>query len=312
MKKLLISILQAIAIIAVSLTVLEASPETEQWARNIASLNSDEVLTRIQSAGDTWPKLSALSLASDEERPSISQITITTLQALAKEARALPDIQNEKMLFDRTIRASDIGQEVASKGGYLNELIAASADRVFLEGSWFILDRFPSQAAKLKKIIDSRRKLQSPKEWFSQRYTLDATLASKQEAIKSMKVDATGFQAAMAVKSQGNDVNNLPSVFVQITNPDIASLWWEVYIMDFRVNAVLRSAIAFIEKGGNLKPEPINKSAAIESIFGSDGSPYHHELRRGAIRSDDIWTEQKANLEQKMRELNLDQWFGPK
>jgi len=80
--------------------------------------------------------------------------------------------------------------------------------------------------------------------------------------------------------------------------------------MDFRVTAVLRSAIDFVQRGGFLEPEPENKPAVIKAVFGPDGPPFHHELRRGGIRSDDIWTEWRAAREESLRKLQCGQWFG--
>lgn len=304
------SIISVVMLLVVADSKSAEVAKTQRLAEELAALGADQVLERIQLAGTTWPTLAALPLLSEKDRNSVSMVTITVLNALATEGRTLPTIESETILLNRTLRAADVARTTDSKGGYLNELLSESADRVFLVGAWRILDRAPALGLKLAAKIEARKRVDLPRTWFKERCSLDPEVASKREVIEAMKPDIGGFQAAMQLRPAGLGVHEPPTVFEQVTKPDLVSFWWEVYITDFRINAVLRSGIAFIEKGGALRPEPVNKPAAIEAVFGPDGSPYHHDLRRGAIRSDDIWVEQRANLDPELLRRSLEQWFG--
>lgn len=296
---------------AVCVTALEAANPSEEYASQagrIAGLERDQILETIRS--DQWLELPALSVADAKSVGDLETISTQALLALKQEAHSIAELSDSNDLLSRTQRAADIAKSAQVKGGYLNELIVVSAERVFLLGAWNLLVQSPELAQKLVPTIEARRRLPNAKAWFLQRSQLDPGIAAKIHEIEAMKSDVSGFQATMELRSEGNAPNALPSVFAQVTDPSIVDLWWEMYLTDFRISAVLRSAIDFVERGGVLVPEPENKPAAIEDVFGPDGSPYQHELRRGSIRSDDIWKEWKAAREQSLRNLQIAQWFG--
>jgi len=298
-------------VVTVLVTALEAANPSEEYALlagRLAGLDREQVLESLRS--DEWLALPALSVAEPKERGDLNTISTQALSVLRQEARSIAELSKANELLARTVRAADIARAAQAKGGYLNELIAVSAERVFLLGAWNLLAQSPELAQKLDPFIEARRRLPNPKTWFSQRSQLDPDIAAKKSEIDAMKSDVSGFQATMQLRSAGNDPSALPSVFDQVADPSIVDLWWEMYLTDFRISAVLRSAIDFVKLGGVLVPEPENKPAAIEAVFGPEGSPYHHELRRGSIRSDDIWTEWKAAREQSLRNLQIAQWFG--
>jgi len=295
----------------VFVAALEAANPTAEYASQasrLAGLEGDQVLETIRS--DQWLELPALSVVDAKSAGDLKAISTQALLALRQEAHFIAELSDSNDLLSRTQRAADIAKSAQAKGGYLNELIAVSAERVFLLGAWNLLAQSPELAQKLVPTIEARRRLPNPKVWFSQRSQLDPEVAAKKVEIEAMKSNVSGFQATMELRPEGNAPSALPSVIAQVTDPSIVDLWWEIYLTDFRISAVLRSATDFVIRGGVLVPEPENKPAAIEKVFGPDGSPYHHELRRGSIRSDDIWTEWKAAREQSLRNLQIAQWFG--
>lgn len=290
---------------------LEAANQPKQYellASELLGLGREQILEKVLS--EEWLELPALSLATREDSLNVETIASTALLSLRQEAQSIAELPDSDELLRRTLRAAAIANAVLVKGGYLNELIAVSAERVFLLGSWSVLDQYPELAQKLIPAIEGRRRLPSPKTWFLQRSELDPEVAAKRNELDAMKPDASGFQVAMQLRPKGKDASDLPTVFAQIEQPSVIDLWWEVYFVDFRVSAVLRSATDFVQRGGVIVPEPNSKPAAIEAVFGPDGPPYHHELRRGAIRSDDIWKEWKAARDESSRKLQSSQWFG--
>lgn len=309
MKKFVLILCSLAAVFVAALEAADSENYASQAGR-LAGFDRDQVLETIRSA--QWLELPALSVADAKSADDLKTISTQALLALRQEAHAIAELSDSNDLLSRTQRAADIAKSAQAKGGYLNELIAVSAERVFLLGAWNLLAQSPELAQKLVPTIEARRRLPNPKAWFTQRSQLDPGVAAKKDEIEAMQSDVSGFEATMKLRPEGGAPNDLPSVFVQVTDPSIVDLWWEMYLTDFRISAVLRSAIDFVKRGGVLVPEPGDKPAAIEEVFGPDGSPYHHELRRGSIRSDDIWTEWKAAREQSLRNLQITQWFGDK
>lgn len=307
MKKFVLTICSLAAVFVSALEAADSEKYASQ-AGQLAGFDRDQVLEIIRSA--QWLELPALSVAGAKSADDLKTISTRALSALRQEAHVIAELSDSNDLLFRTQRAADIAKSAQAKGGYLNELIAVSAERVFLLGAWNLLVQSPEFAQKLAPTIEARGRLPNPKTWFSQRSQLDPEIAAKKDEIEAMQSDVSGFQAVMKLRLEVNAPSHLPSVFAQVTDPSIVNLWWEMYLTDFRISAVLRSAIDFVKGGGVLVPEPENKPAAIEAVFGPAGSPYHHELRRGSIRSDDIWTEWKAAREQSLRSLQIAQWFG--
>lgn len=307
MKKFTLIICSLAIVFVVTLKAADSEKYASQAGR-LTGFDRNQVLETIRS--DQWLELPALSIADAKNVDDLKAISTLALLALRQEAYAIVELSDSNDLLFRTQRAADIAKSAQAKGGYLNELIAVSAERVFLLGAWNLLTQSPELAQKLVPAIEVRERLPNPKAWFSLRSELDPKIAKKKNILEAMKPEASGFQAGMQLGSGGKPVNELPTVFDQIKEPSLIDLWWAKYFVDFRISAVLRSAIDFVEREGVLVPEPENKLAAIEEVFGPDGLPYKHELRRGSIRSDDIWKEWKAARDEYLRDLQIIQWFG--
>lgn len=306
MRTHLLSLFVGIAPFAAHL-VLRAEPsESSRLEKELASLSGEQVLARVQSG--TWLKLPALSVVTAEERQSVQRVACMLLKALAQEGRTVPNLTDAASLLDRALRVAAISQIAMSKGGYLNELIATSADQVFLDGAWTILDRSPTLASKLLPAIEARGKLRSPKAWFLERYAIDPDLVARKEILDAMKPDASGFQAVVQLQKKGRDASNLPTVFGQISTPEIALLWWMVYTTDYRM-VVLRAGIAYLDGGGKFTENVNDFRAKCVSIFG-EGLPFIHELKRGSIYPEDIWDSWNAARNASVRDMQMAQWFG--
>jgi hypothetical protein len=307
MKHYLISSFAFIALFAAQ-PALQAGPnESSRVAGELVSLNSEQVLARIQEG--SWLRLPALSEVTGEENRSVETVANAVLKALAHEARNLPNLTDATTLLDRTLRMASVSKIAASKGGYLNDIIATSADQVFLLGAWTVIDRTPNLAPKLRSAIEARGKLPTPKAWFMERYEIDPALVAKKGALDAMKPDATGFQAVVPLQKTGRDASNLPTVFDQITAPDIALLWWTVYTTDYRM-VVLQAGIAYVEGGGKFSQNVNDFRAACASIFDTKRLPFTHELKRGSIYPEDIWDNWNAARDASVYQRQIQQWFG--
>lgn len=286
---------------------LRADPsDSVRIAKELTMLSDDQLLDQIQSG--TWLNLPALSEVTVDEQQSYESLAKSGLQALAQEARVLSSL-SDATLLRRTLRVAAISQMAAKKGGYLNDLIATSADQVFLLGAWTLLDKSPSLASKLLPALEAREKLSSAKAWLLKRYAIDPDLVAKKEALDAMRSDASGFQAVMQLQKEGRDVNDLPSILDQVRHPELALLWWTVYTMDYRM-VVLRAGVAYVEGGGRFTDNMNEFRATCASIFGKDGIPYTHELKRGSIFPESISREWNAVRDASVRELQTTQWFG--
>jgi hypothetical protein len=296
---------------ALCITALGAANPTEEYASlagRLTGLDREQILETVRSS--QWPELPALTATDSEKRRDLETIATQALSALKQEARSIAELSDPNEVLSKTLRAANVAEAAITKGGYLNELIAVSAERIFLLGAWNLLSTSPELAQKLIPAIEARRRLPNSKTWFLQRSPMDPQISARKREIEAMKWDVSGFQITMQLRQEGKDQMASPSVFAQVADSSIVDLWWEMYLTDFRVSAVLRSAIDFVKRGGVLVPEPKSKAAAIEAVFGPDGPPFQHELRGGCIRSDDIWTEWKAAHQQSLRDLQIAQWFG--
>jgi len=276
-------------------------------AKEFASLSDEQVLLRIQ--GGAWLKLPALSEVTGDEGQRVVMLAKMVLKALAHEARVLPNLTDSTTLLNRTLRVASVSQVATSQGGYLNDLIAVSADQVFLLGAWTVIDRSPKLAPKLMSAIKARGKLTSPKAWFLERYQLDLDLVAKKDAIVAMAPDATGYQAVVSIQKKGRDANNLPTVFDQISTPEIAFLWWAVYTTDYRM-VVLQAGITYVEGHGKFTENMNVFRANCASIFGKAKLPFTHELKRGSIYPEDIWDSWNAARDALVQHRQVEQWFG--
>lgn len=285
---------------------LAAKTDFEPIARDIAVLEQDKILDRVKSG--TWISIPGLSAIKESEREKTKAAVGAVLEALKEEARTLPTERNHSDLVQRTLRAAAISKIAAAKGGYLNDLIAVSADKVFLFGAWTVLDRAPEFASNLRVAINERKKLDKPKQWLMRRFINDSDFDSKEKILESLRPDTDGYNAYKVLQKPPRDINDLPNVFDQMNNPEVALLWWTVYTTDYRV-LVLKAGIAYVEKGGRFTENVNNFRAKCTDIFGKDGLPFFHELKDGRIYPESIWREWNAAKNAEMRNRQISQWF---
>lgn len=299
--------------IAISVAVpLAWSRPVSEWNAELEDLPARDVLELVFEKKDGWPMLGNLNASDEPVAAKAKQLTATVIDALEEEAKAVSNNVNVEDLLRLAELTSTIATESRAKGGYLNDLISASAENVLILSAWHILDERPDEAEELKRRAIANMKSEIwAKSWFEKRVELDPWLMENRERLLKLKGDTGGFQAGNFL-GMGRKYPDMvrPTVFEMIESPDLITLWWETFLNNFETAAVIPAAIEYCIQGGRLTPTPENKVDAVAEVFGVDGVAFSHQLRSGRIDAEDIWRSMELSLDENKRAVNLKAWFG--
>lgn len=286
--------------------------DAEEWNGRFDELESSEILDAIVANSDEWPKLPALERLPEENRKATKQVVTTVISALKDEAYALNFDLDATSLLGRVQRAADVAATVSRKDGYLNDLVAISAQRIAILGASRALVSAPERAADIGEAISGAAPPKvKAKRWFLDHIELDKYLGDKADRLEDMPDDATGFQTIWALDRMRHTWGTVSGrAFQMIDDLNLIAMWQAREMNAFQIEAVIPAAVDFLERGGTLIPIPPHRPDAVEAIYGADGLPFKHEFRNGKIYVGDIWRMLARVTDKRKRDLGLKLWFG--
>jgi len=295
-----------------ALPFLSHAIDVKEWNGRFDGMGKGAILDAIITDSDEWPELVALERLPEKERKATKQIVATVMSALKDEAYALDVDLGATALLGKVKRAARVAEIVSKKGGYLNDLVAISAQKIVIFGASLVLVGAPERAAELGEVVSSAAPPKvKAKRWFLDYIGFDRRLRDKVDRLEDVPEDATGFQTMWALNRMKNTWGTTSGhAFRMIDDINLTAMWQTREGNAFKIEAVIPAAVDFLKRGGTLIPVPQNKPEAVAAIYGADGLPFKHELRSGRIYAEDIWRLLARVTDRRKRDIGLKFWFG--
>lgn len=282
---------------------------TEVWEKRFEDATSSEILKMVAESGDQWPPL---KFTEKSELSADDALAVTVLEALKEKSESIFRERSSATLTELAQTTANVAVVTSESEGYFNDLISASAENIVILCSWHVLsaDRSSWKEIQQRAVAKLRGEIWA-KAWFDERLELDPWLMGNKDRFVKLKDDTGGFQAGNYL-GMGRDYpkNKRPNVFEMVKNPDLVTLWWEVFLNNFELDAVLPATLDYISKGGILTPVPPNMPDAVDEVFEGSGLPYKHQLREGQIDAEDIWRSLDLSIDEDKMRVNVEAWFG--